>query len=112
MIDVNNGASFPAERLKQWKIEAEARASKELQTGQIELHVPAFLRNYIYINHINTPRLQFFVTDADRQSPVFAETKNGFPDGNMIWHFSSFGRHCRKLARRSCRAAGLVPTVR
>jgi len=91
MIDVNAGASFPAERLKQWKVEAEARASKELQMGQTELHIPAFLRNYIYINYINTPRLQFFTTESDRQSPVFAETRNGFPDGDMIWHLSHLG---------------------
>ncbi|WP_162706168.1 hypothetical protein [Agrobacterium radiobacter] len=91
MIDVNGGASFPATRLKQWKEEAEARASKELQTGQIELHVPAFLRNYIYINYINTPRLQFFVSDLDKESPVFVETKTGFPDGSMIWHLSHLG---------------------
>lgn len=91
MIDVNGGASFPAKKLKQWKIDAEARASKELQAGQVELQIPPFLRNYIYLNYINTPRLQFFVTDAEKHSLVFAETRNGFPKGNMIWHLSQLG---------------------
>ncbi|WP_172746749.1 hypothetical protein [Neorhizobium sp. T25_13] len=91
MIDVNGGASFPAKKLKQWRVEAEARASKELQTGQAELQIPAFLRNYIYINYINTPRLQFFVKDSEKHSPVFAETRNGFPKGSMIWHLSQLG---------------------
>jgi hypothetical protein len=109
MIDANGGASFPAKLLKQWKIEAETRASKELQIGQIELHVPAFLRNYIYINYINTPRLQFFVTDEDRKSPVFAETRNGFPDGNIIWHLSNLGKIVANLQVGSVELCDLFP---
>lgn len=109
MIDVNRGVSFPARRLKQWKLEAEARASKELQTGQADLHIPAFLRNYIYINYINTPRLQFFVTDVDKRSPVFTETKNGFPDWDMIWHLSHLGEIVSNLHIGAIELTDLFP---
>ena len=109
MIDVNGGASFPAKTLKQWKNEAEARASKELRTGQADLHIPAFLRNYVYINYINAPRLQFFVADEDRESPVFDETKNGFPDGDMIWHLSHLGEIVANLHIGAIDLADLFP---